>query len=71
MGTAEIHAPAIIGESSVPFANLKVFKPTWMVNILSLDVTRNGQKKLFQLPRKVLIAITAKMVLDKGRTIKR
>lgn len=68
---AEIQAPAIIGERSVPFANLNVFNPTWIVNILSTDVTRNGQKKLFQLLKNVLIAMTANIVFDNGSTISR
>ena len=57
MGSAEMVAPAIMGESRVPLANLKVFKPTWMVYMDSREVTRKGQKKVFQLPMKVLMAI--------------
>ena len=40
-----------------------------MVYIASLEVTRKGQKKLFQLERKVLMDSTARMVLDRGSTI--
>ena len=69
MGSADMVAPAIIGENSVEFANLKVFKPTWTVYIASLFVTRNGQKKVFQLLRNVLIAMTDKIVFEIGSTI--
>ena len=70
IGSAERVAPAIMGAKSVSLANLKVFKPTWIVNMDSLLVTRNGQKKVFQVDIKVLIAITANTVLESGRTMR-
>ena len=33
IGSAESVAPAIMGAKSVSFANLKVLRPTWIVNI--------------------------------------
>ena len=40
-----------------------------MVYMAGSLVTRNGQKKSFQLAMKVLIAMTASTVLARGRTI--
>ena len=47
IGMTDLHAPAIMGESRDPLANIKVLSPTCTVYIVSLEVTRNGQKKVF------------------------
>ena len=70
MGSAEMVAPAIMGANSVSLANLNCFRPTWMVYMAGSLVTRKGQKKLFQLDMKVLMAITASTVLARGRMIR-
>ena len=67
IGIADTQAPAIIGESRVPFANLNVLSPTWIVYMASCDVTRKGQKNVFQEPTNVFIAITASTVFERGR----
>jgi hypothetical protein len=69
IGITEMQAPAIIGDKREPLANLNVLSPTWIVYISSFDVTRNGQKKVFQEFRNVFIAITDRIVFDKGRII--
>ena len=70
MGSADSVAPAIMGANSVSLANLKVFRPTWMVYMRSLLVTRKGQKKVFHEDMKVLMAMTASTVLDSGSTMR-